>query len=138
MLKNVDHIGVAVLKLEKASVLYEKAFGLLPGEIVNVPEQKVRVQTFTIGQTRIELLEPQSSDSPISKFLEKRGEGLHHICYAVENLESAVDQLKANGLEFIGELATGSDGKRVIFIHPKSANGVLIELVEDNEKGSSE
>ncbi len=134
MLKKIDHIGIAVFRLESASKLYKEAFGLQSGEVEDVPEQKVRVQKFAVGQTRIELLEPQTADSPISKFLKKRGEGIHHICYAVENLEKSIERLKKNGLEFISEPTMGSDGKRVIFIHPKSANGVLIELVEDNEK----
>ena len=134
MFKKINHIGIAVFNLESASKLYKDAFGLKSGEAEDVPEQKVRVQKFAIGQTRVELLEPQSADSPISKFLKKRGEGIHHICYAVENLERSVKELKRKGLEFIGEPTPGSDGKPVIFIHPRSANGVLIELMEDSEK----
>jgi len=134
MLKKIDHIGIAVYSLESASALYEKVFGLKSEGIEDVPAQRVRVQKFTIGQTRIELLEPQGSDSPISKFLQKRGEGIHHLAYAVENLEEFLTVLSNEGLEIIGEPTPGSDGKRIVFVHPKSTHGVLIELIEENEK----
>ena len=130
MLEKIDHIGIAVFDLGNAAKIYEQAFGLQSEGIEYVPEQKVRVQKFKIGRTRIELLEPQSDDSPISKFLKKRGEGIHHICYAVSDLDDSIKKLKLRGLEFIGEPMSGSNNKRVIFIHPKSVSGVLIELVE--------
>ncbi|NOY77732.1 MAG: methylmalonyl-CoA epimerase [Calditrichaeota bacterium] len=134
MLKKIDHIGVAVYSLKRASGLYENAFGLASEGIEDVPAQQVRVQKFAIGQTRIELLEPKNEDSPISKFLQKRGEGIHHLAYSVEHLEDVLAVLEKKGLEIIGEPVTGSDGKRIVFIHPKSANGVLIELVEEDTK----
>ena len=133
MLKKIDHIGIAVRHLADAAAVYEGAFGLEAGEIETIPGQKVRVQKFRIGGVRIEFLEPISDDSPVSKFLAKRGEGVHHLCYAVSDLDQAVRELKSHEMAFTGEPVIGSDGKPIIFIHPGSANGVLIELVEERQ-----
>ena len=137
MLTKIDHIGIAVKNLPAAAALYEEIFHLVGEEVKEVPQQQVRVKKLTVGETKIELLEPTSEDSPVTRFLQKRGEGIHHICYAVPQFEKALADIRAAGLQLIGEPTVGSDGKRVVFIHPKSTFGVLIELVEQDEPDAS-
>ena len=137
MLTKIDHIGIAVKNLPAAAALYEEIFHLTGEEVKEVPQQQVRVKKLTVGETKIELLEPTSEDSPVTRFLQKRGEGIHHICYAVPQFEKALADIRAAGLQLIGEPTVGSDGKRVVFIHPKSTFGVLIELVEQDEPDTS-
>ncbi len=137
MLTKIDHIGIAVKNLPVAAALYEEIFHLVGEEVKEVPQQQVRVKKLTVGETKIELLEPTSEDSPVTRFLQKRGEGIHHICYAVPQFEKALADIRAAGLQLIGEPTVGSDGKRVVFIHPKSTFGVLIELVEQDEPDTS-
>ncbi len=137
MLTKIDHIGIAVKNLPAAAALYEEIFHLVGEEVKEVPQQQVRVKKLTVGETKIELLEPTSEDSPVTRFLQKRGEGIHHICYAVPQFEKALADIRAAGLQLIGEPTVGSDGKRVVFIHPKSTFGVLIELVEQDEPDTS-
>ncbi len=137
MFLKIDHIGIAVRNLEKGSLLYESIFGLAGSEIEDVPSQGVRVRKFSVGDSRLELLEPTSAESPVASFIEKRGEGIHHICVAVRHFDAAVEDIQKKGLHLIGEPSLGSDGKRVVFIHPKSTFGVLIELVEEDEPDTS-
>lgn len=132
MLKRVDHIGVVVKSLKPVRKLYRDVFGLEPVFEETVPEQKVRVIGFRIGETNIEYLEPVSGDSPISNFLEKRGEGLHHIAYGVADIHEVLRQMKAQGVRLIDEEPrVGAEGKLIAFVHPKDMNGVLLELSQD-------
>jgi|SRR5450432_146555 methylmalonyl-CoA epimerase len=126
----IDHIGVAVRSLAAAKSIYEKlGLTISPEEIV--PDEKVRVVMIPVGETRLELLEATSDDSVIAKFIAKRGEGLHHLSMRVPDLAAAVAKLKADGVRLVSdEIKTGAGGHRYIFVHPSSAGGVLLELVE--------
>ena len=128
----IDHIGIAVKSLENAAVKYHAGMGLKIEKPTIIKEHKVRMVMLPIGESKIELLEPTEKSSPISKFLDKRGEGVHHICFRVENIEKKIKALKKVGLEVLEEVSkSGYKGQKVVFLHPKSANGVLIELVEE-------
>jgi len=130
MIRKIDHVGIAVKNLDEAIKLWEK-LGLKVAEIEEVPEQKVRVAVFKVGESRIELLEGTSEDSPISKFIAKRGEGIHHIALGVENIEEHLERLKGEGFRLIDEKPRiGAGGAKIAFVHPKSVNGVLLELCE--------
>ena len=132
-MRTIDHIGIAVRSLDERRKLYE-ALGLeLSGE-ETVAEQKVRVAFLPVEGTRIELLEPTAPDSPIAGFIEKRGEGLHHLCLEVDDVAVAMERLRALGFNLLSnEPQKGAHGARVCFIHPKSAGGVLIELSQPGE-----
>ena len=128
---NVDHIAVAVKDLEESSGFYEKLLGSPCSGTETVIEQKVKVAFFTAGGTKIELLQPTGPDSPVAKFLETRGPGLHHICFTVDDLDAEMERLRKSGTVFIdARPRPGSHGSRVAFIHPKSSGGVLTELRE--------
>jgi methylmalonyl-CoA epimerase len=128
----LDHLGIAVRSLAAAKSIYEKlGLPVSPEEIVL--GEKVRVVMIPVGETRLELLEPTSDDSVIAKFIAKRGEGLHHISLRVPDLAAAVGKLKADGVRLVSdEIKTGAGGHRYIFVHPSSAGGVLLELVESS------
>lgn len=128
----IEHIGIAVKELDSAVKLYEDFLGIKCYKIEEVPDQKVRTAFFRIGETKIELLESTDPEGPISKFIDKRGEGLHHIAFAVKELEKQLKKaIKAN-IRLINEIPQkGADGLDIAFIHPKSTSGVLIELCED-------
>jgi methylmalonyl-CoA/ethylmalonyl-CoA epimerase len=127
----IDHLGIAVHSIEAASRLYGDVFGLRSGGIEEVADQKVRVAFFRIGQTRIELLEPTADDSPVAKFLAKRGSGVHHIAYRVENLPATLVALKVAGIQLIDEVPRdGAHGMKIAFAHPQSTGGVLTEFCE--------
>jgi methylmalonyl-CoA/ethylmalonyl-CoA epimerase len=127
----IDHIGIAVSDLDAAIQLYRSLFGGGPDSTEEVADQKVRTAFFSAGESSVELLQPTDDDSPISKFLARRGDGIHHICLAVTDLERALDELRQRGMRLIDALPrTGAHGKRVAFVHPKSTGGVLIELSE--------
>jgi methylmalonyl-CoA epimerase len=129
----IDHIGIAVQSIEQSLEFYRDAIGLEPKALVIVPGEKVRVAMLPAGEPRIELLEATSDDSPIARFLAKRGEGLHHIAMRVPDLNAAVDRLKAAGSRLVTEqIQTGAEGYRYVFVHPKSAHGVLLELIEES------
>jgi methylmalonyl-CoA epimerase len=131
MLKKIDHIGFAVHSIEKARLLYEKVLGLTCERIEEVPSQKVRTAFFSIGDTHIELLEPTDPSSPIAKFLENKGEGFHHIGYLVDDLEAQLQTAEQNGCALTSRVPVeGAGGKRIVFLHPKSAHGVLTEICE--------
>jgi methylmalonyl-CoA/ethylmalonyl-CoA epimerase len=129
MIQRIDHLGIAVSKLDAAIAFYEKALGLECERIEDVPSQKVRTAFFTVGQTHIELLEPTSDDSPVAKFLKERGEGLHHVAFATNDVVPQLAQAKSAGVRLINETPVpGAGGKQVAFLHPKSTHGVLTEL----------
>lgn len=127
----VDHIGIATPQLDEALALWQDALGLEVDSTEEVGEQGVRVAMLAIGETHIELLEPLSAGSPVGKFLEKRGPGIHHIAVKVSDIRATLAQLKEKGLRLIDETPrVGARGCLVAFVHPSSANGVLLELVQ--------
>src|SRR5688500_11722817 len=129
----IDHLGIATKGIENALDFWEDALGLENVHTEIVGDQKVRVAMLPIGESRIELLEPTSDDSPISKFLEKRGGGIHHVAVRVGDIEASIAKLKAHGARLIDEVPRiGAEGCLVAFVHPSSANGVLLELVQAN------
>lgn len=126
----IDHIGIAVRDIEQALQVYQVALGLPVKDVVDVPDQQVRVAFLTLGESNIELVQPTTDDSGTAKFIEKRGEGIHHICVQVDDIEAALAQLKANGVPLIDEEPRVGAHGRVAFVHPKGTHGVLMELVE--------
>ena len=127
----IDHIGIAVRSIESARPLYEQTLGASFEGTEVVPDQKVKVAFFTVGGVRIELLEPTGPESPVAVHLEKRGEGIHHIAYAVSGLEERIRELTEAGVQMIDEAPRkGTHGTRIAFLHPKSTHGVLTELCE--------
>ncbi len=124
----IDHLGVAVASIDGAMEVY-RALGLSESRREELPSQGVMAAFLPVGESRIELLEPTSADSPIAKFLGKRGEGIHHVCFAVEDLEAALADLTAKGFRLIHPAPiAGAEGKRVAFLHPEAGHGVLIEI----------
>ena len=129
---HLDHIGIAVRSIEAAKI-YE-ALGLNIDHVENIATQKVRTAFLSAGDSNLELLEPVGDDSPIAKFIEKRGEGIHHLCFRVDDIESHLAKLKAEGYRLVNESPVpGAHGCRVAFLHPAAGNGVLIELSEKIE-----
>jgi methylmalonyl-CoA/ethylmalonyl-CoA epimerase len=125
----LDHIGIAVRSLDSAKI-YE-SMGLKVDHVETVETQKVRTAFLSAGDSNLELLEPVGDDSPVAKFIEKRGEGIHHICFRVDDIEAHLAKLKAEGYRLVNESAVpGAHGCRVAFLHPSAGNGVLIELSE--------
>lgn len=134
MIKNVDHIGIAVKSLEETLPLYTDTFKLKLEGIETVENQGVKVAFILAGNTRIELLEPLSDESPIAKFIEKRGEGIHHVALGVESIEDRIQEIKESGVRMIDEKSRiGAHHAKVAFIHPKSTSKVLYELTERPE-----
>ena len=130
----IDHIGIAVKSAAEAAKFYEQALGLKMSGTDEVDDQGVRVTMLNIGESRLELLEAKEPDSPVGKFIAKRGEGLHHIALQVPNIELALARLRASGVRMIDETPRiGAHNTRVAFIHPSSTNGVLVELVQHGE-----
>jgi len=130
-LSYIEHIGIAVNNLNEAIKFYEEVFGLKCYAVEEVEDQKVKTAFFQIGQTKIELLESTDPEGPIGKFIEKRGEGIHHIAFATDKLESSLKELKDNGVKLIDEKPrAGAEGLNIAFIHPKATFGVLTELCE--------
>lgn len=128
----INHLGIATKGIDEALKFWSDALGLENVHTEIVEDQKVRVAMLPIGESRIELLEPMSEDSPISKFLEKRGGGIHHVAVEVEDIEASLANLKARGMRLIDETPRiGAEGCLVAFVHPSSANGVLLELVQE-------
>ncbi len=128
----LDHIGIAVKNIEESLKFYSDALGLNLEGIEIVKEQKVKTAFLLLGSTHIELLEATETDSPIGKFIEKRGEGLHHIAIKVENIEEHISKLDEKDIKLIDkEPKTGAGNKKIAFVHPKSTSGVLLELCED-------
>jgi methylmalonyl-CoA epimerase len=126
----IDHLGIAVESLAAAKSIYEK-LGLSVSAEEEVPHEKVRLVMVPVGESRLELLEATSEDSTIAKYIAKRGEGLHHVCLQVPDLAAAVARLKKDGVRLVSdEIKTGAGGHKYVFVHPASAGGVLLELVE--------
>ncbi|NJE10751.1 methylmalonyl-CoA epimerase [Thermococcus sp. MAR1] len=133
MIKKIDHVGIAVKNLDEAIKVWE-GLGLKVEEIEEVPDQKVRTAIIHVGESRIELLEATSEDSPIAKFIAKRGEGIHHIALGVEDIEGHLEKLKEEGYRLIDEKPRiGAGGAKIAFVHPKAVTGVLLELCEREE-----
>lgn len=133
MVGKVDHIGIAVKNLDEALKFYEDVLGIKCVETEVVEEQKVKVAFLPIGDTEVELLESTSDDGPVAKFIEKKGEGIQHIAYKVDDIEKAIEELKEKGIKLIDEKPRyGAGGAKIAFLHPKSTFGVLIELCERN------
>ena len=131
LLSRIYHLGYAVEDITAAADFYRENFGVSPEEPETVEEQGIVATMFEVGGSTIELVQPTRPDSPVGKFLEKNGEGFHHVAFAVENLDSALAQLKDNGVDLIDEEPRiGAGGTRMAFLHPKGAFGVLTELVE--------
>lgn len=130
----IDHIGIAVKSLDDAIKVYEHAMGLKVSGFDQVDEQGVRVAMLNIGESHIELLEPTGPESPIEKFMAKRGEGIHHIALRVQNIEESLERLRAAGVRLIDSVPRrGAHNTRIAFIHPSSTHGVLLELVQHGE-----
>jgi methylmalonyl-CoA/ethylmalonyl-CoA epimerase len=131
MIKKVDHIGIAVRSLEKTLPFYTEVLKLSLLGIEEVDSQKVRVAFLKAGETKLELLEPTSEESTIAKYIEKRGEGIHHVALGVESIEERILEMKEKGIRMIDEQPRlGAGGAHIAFMHPKSAAGVLVELCE--------
>jgi len=132
---HIEHIGIAVNSLADAIPYYEKVLGLKCYSIEEVADQKVKTAFFRVGDTKIELLESTDPEGTISKFIEKRGEGIHHIAFAVENIEGALSDAAGAGVKLIDQAPRkGAEGLSIAFLHPKSTFGVLTELCEDKSK----
>ena len=130
---HIEHIGIAVNSLDQAIPYYEKVLGLKCYSIEEVKDQKVKTAFFMVGQTKIELLESTDPEGPIGKFIEKKGEGIHHLAFAVKDIQSALNHVKNNDVKLIDENPRkGAEGLDIGFLHPKSTFGVLTEFCEDN------
>ena len=129
-INKIDHISIAVKDIKTFGKIFSELFGIDFGPEKEVPDQKVKVAFGNFNGAKLELTSPTSPDSPISKFLVKRGDGLHHICLEVDNLEETLEKLKEKGVEPIGKVSTGSYGKKIVFLDLKKTGGVLIELKE--------
>lgn len=133
----IDHVGLAVKSLDEMIPFYQNLLGQDQPEIEEIDTQGVRVAIFQTGESRVELLEALNTDSPIARFIEKRGEGMHHLALAVEGIEELISSLKKEGVRFIGDKPViGAGGKKIIFVHPASTHGVLLELCEAVEEES--
>lgn len=131
-ISHIEHIGIAVKNLELAIPYYENILGLKCYAVEEVVEQKVKTAFFKVGQTKIELLESTDPEGPIGKFIEKKGEGVHHIAYAVDQLEDALSEAESKGVQLIDKTPRkGAEGLHIAFLHPKSTAGVLTEFCED-------
>ncbi len=132
---HIEHIGIAVNSIADALPFYEKVLGLKCYNIEEVADQKVKTAFFMIGQTKIELLESTDPEGPVGKFIEKRGEGIHHIAFAVDNIEERLNEAEAAGIRLIDNTPRkGAEGLSIAFLHPKSTFGVLTELCEDKNR----
>lgn len=135
MIKKIEHIGIAVKDIKHSNDLFKKLFGKEHYKVEAVASEGVSTSFFMLGETKIELLEATNENSAIAKFIEKKGEGIHHIAYEVDNLDAEMERLKKEGFELINQTAKdGADNKRICFLHPKTTNGVLVELCEERMK----
>ncbi len=131
-MRKIEHIGIAVKDIEISNLLFEKLFGAPPYKTEEVESEGVKTSFFMNGPNKIELLEATNAESPIAKFIEKKGEGIHHIAFDVEDIVSEMDRLKNEGFVVLNEKPKkGADNKLVVFLHPKGTNGVLIELCQE-------
>jgi len=135
-MEKIEHIGIAVKDLSKANDLFKKLLGVPHYKIEEVASEGVRTSFFQSGPNKIELLEATKPESPIAKFLAKKGEGIHHIAFAVDNIVSEIERLKKEGFQVLNETPKkGADNKLVAFLHPKGTNGVLVELCQEIKEG---
>jgi methylmalonyl-CoA/ethylmalonyl-CoA epimerase len=131
-MNKIEHIGIAVKNLQESNAIFEKLFGQPPYKEEEVDSEGVKTSFFMNGPNKIELLEATNAESPIAKFLEKKGEGIHHIAFDVTDIEAEIQRLKQEGFVVLNEIPKkGADNKLVAFLHPKSTNGVLIELCQE-------
>lgn len=133
MPRRLDHVAILVRNLEQALTFYRDTLGIVPSEIKDVPSEQVRIAFLPLGGplgSQIELIEPTTDNASLTKFLEKRGEGLHHICLEVDDIEEALQDLKAQGAAVLDQQPRVAAEGRAIFVHPKSTNGVLLEMLE--------
>jgi methylmalonyl-CoA/ethylmalonyl-CoA epimerase len=134
MIKKIEHIGIAVKNIKESNDLFRKLFGKEHYKVEEVKSEGVSTSFFMLGETKIELLEATNEGSAIAKFIEKKGEGIHHIAYEVDNIDNEMERLKNEGFELIhAQPKDGADNKRICFLHPKSTNGVLVELCEEKK-----
>lgn len=134
-ISHIEHLGIAVKSLEEAIPYYEKVLGLKCYSIEEVADQKVRTAFFKVGQTKIELLEPTCEESTVAKFIENKGQGVHHVAFAVEGIEESLAEAEAAGVRLIDKTPRkGAEGLTIGFLHPKSTMGVLTEFCEDKNK----
>jgi methylmalonyl-CoA/ethylmalonyl-CoA epimerase len=132
---HIEHIGIAVKSLDESIPYYENILGLKCYAVEEVKEQKVKTAFFMVGQTKIELLESTDPEGPIGKFIEKRGEGVHHIAFAVEKIEEKLQELEAKGIQLIDKTPRqGAEGLSIAFLHPRSTGSVLTEICENKNK----
>jgi len=130
-IEKIDHIGIAVKSIEEASKFYSNILELKISEPIEVNDQKVKVAFMEIGGVKLELIEPLGQDSPVLKYLQKKGQGLHHICFQVNDIDETIKKLKENNVRLVDQVPrVGATGKRIAFLHPESSSGVLIELKE--------
>jgi len=133
-LPRIEHLGIAVRNLEEANALFEKLFGHPPYKTETVEREGVSTSFFRLGESKVELLEATREQSPIAQFIEKRGEGLHHVAFAVDDIRAEMARLRLAGFRLLHEEPVpGADGKIICFLHPKSTNGILVELCQDAE-----
>ena len=131
-MQKIAHIGIAVKSLEASGKVYEKLLGAPCYKVEEVAAERVRTAFYKAGPNKVELLEAMGADSPVARFIEKRGEGVHHIAFEVSDIEAEVKRLKSEGFEILNETPRmGADNKLVVFVHPKSCHGVLVELCQD-------
>ena len=131
-MRKIEHLGIAVKDLEAATKTYEALLGKPAYQSEEVESEGVKTVFFKTGENKIELLGATREDSPIAKYIAKRGEGIHHIAFDVEDIETEIERLKSEGFRLINEIPKkGADNKRIVFLHPKSTNGVLVELCEE-------
>ncbi|WP_297164232.1 methylmalonyl-CoA epimerase [uncultured Porphyromonas sp.] len=130
-LSHIEHLGIAVKSIEEALPFFERVLGLTCYNIEEVADQKVRTAFLKIGEVKLELLEPTSDESPIAKFIEKRGEGIHHLALSSDDVAPALEELKSKGIRLIDEKPRkGAEGLNIAFVHPKSAHGILLEICD--------
>lgn len=138
MIKRIDHVAIAVQGLESTVRFFADTLGLAFSHISDEPEQQARVAFFPVGDSEVELVEPTSDESGLAKWLAKRGEGLHHLCLEVDDLDAVLARLHEQGVQLINATpVTNSAGRRLAFVHPKATHGVLIELYEAQSEGTS-
>jgi methylmalonyl-CoA/ethylmalonyl-CoA epimerase len=134
-LSHIEHIGIAVKNLEESIKFYEGVLGMKCYAIEEVKDQRVKTAFFMVGQTKIELLESTDPEGPVGKFIEKKGEGVHHLAFAAEGIEGALDELQQKGVQLIDKAPRkGAEGLDIAFLHPKSTHGVLMEICENKNK----
>lgn len=133
MIRQISHLGIAVNDLEKSRNFYQTVLGLEPSAPIIGGDGTIKASMIKVGEVHIELLQPMGSEGVMAKFLAKRGEGFHHVCYEVDNLHVAIDAIKEAGVEVLGEPMDGVEGLS-IFLHPRDTHGVLTELVQKNKK----